>query len=69
MCVLALGWRWWQLFLKICFKASRYACVSPSLVWGAPKGQVTTCTAFSEKPLISKALIVFSRIRKRKVFS
>lgn len=43
--------------------------LAPSLVWGAQKGQVTTCAAFTEKPLISKAFIVFSHIPKRKVFS
>ena len=62
-----LGWTQWRLFLNICFKDWQYACVSPSLAWGAPKGQVTTCTAFAEKPLISKALIVFSHIWKRPV--
>lgn len=33
-------------------------------MWGAPKGQLTTCTIFPETRLISKARIVFSRIRK-----
>lgn len=64
----SLGWRWWWLFSSICFKDSHYACVSPCLVWGVLKGQVTTCTASTEKPFISKALIVFKRIQKRSVF-
>lgn len=44
------------------FWGSQNAC----LIWGAPKGQLTTCTIFPETRLISKARIVFSRIRKKK---
>lgn len=53
---------------------SLHVLVSPSPVWGAQKGQVTTCTAFTEKPLISKALFFFFFLyfhipQREKVFS